>query len=152
MKEQYMKQVERELSVTRKRKKEIARDLEEAFSSALEHGETEAAVIERLGTPKEFSERMEEQLGGSRPWQKEKRAVHIGFMAVCAAVLFGVYSMMQLRRTPAGIIGQADAMTAIQIEALVEADYSRLILLAGILACIVAAALAIDFVRKKGKG
>ena len=53
MKEQYIKQVEKELSLTRKAKKEVVRDLNEVFASALEHGETEQQVIERLGTPKE---------------------------------------------------------------------------------------------------
>ena len=49
MKEQYIKQVEKELSLTRKAKKEVVRDLNEVFASALEHGETEQQVIERLG-------------------------------------------------------------------------------------------------------
>ena len=48
MKEQYIKQVEKELSLTRKAKKEVVRDLNEVFASALEHGETEQQVIERL--------------------------------------------------------------------------------------------------------
>lgn len=39
------------------------RDLNEVFASALEHGETEQQVIERLGTPKEFAENTAEQLG-----------------------------------------------------------------------------------------
>ena len=45
MKEQYIKQVEKELSLTRKAKKEVVRDLNEVFASALEHGETEQQVI-----------------------------------------------------------------------------------------------------------
>ena len=47
MKEQYIKQVEKELSLPHKAKKEVVRDLNEVFASALEHGETEqqAAVI-----------------------------------------------------------------------------------------------------------
>ena len=49
MKEQYIKQVEKELSLTRKAKKEVVRDLNEVFASALEHGETEQQVIYRHG-------------------------------------------------------------------------------------------------------
>ena len=41
MKEQYIKQVEKELSLPRKMKKEVVRDLNEVFASAMEHGETE---------------------------------------------------------------------------------------------------------------
>ena len=63
MKEQYIKQVEKELCLPRKEKKEVVRDLNEVFASALEHGETEQQVIERLGTPKEFAENTAEQLG-----------------------------------------------------------------------------------------
>ena len=54
MKEQYIKQVEKELSLPHKAKKEVVRDLNEVFASALEHGETEQQVIQRLGTPKEL--------------------------------------------------------------------------------------------------
>ena len=51
MKEQYIRQVEKELNLSRKAKTEVVRDLNEIFNSAVEHGETEQQVIERLGTP-----------------------------------------------------------------------------------------------------
>ena len=60
MKEQYIKLVCKELTVPRRQKKDIIRDLEEAFASAKEHGETEEQVIERLGTPEEFAAGMSE--------------------------------------------------------------------------------------------
>jgi len=63
MKEQYIKQVEKELSLPRKMKKEVVRDLNEVFASAMEHGETEQQVIQRLGTPKEFADSTAEQFG-----------------------------------------------------------------------------------------
>ena len=50
-KEQYIRQVKKALTVPRAKKDEILRDLQEAFDSALEHGETEQEVIERLGSP-----------------------------------------------------------------------------------------------------
>ena len=49
MKETYIQQVKQELSLPKKKKEAIARDLREAFACALEHGETEQQVIERLG-------------------------------------------------------------------------------------------------------
>ena len=49
MKEQYIRQVEKELNLSRKAKTEVVRDLNEIFNSAVEHGETEQQVIERLG-------------------------------------------------------------------------------------------------------
>ena len=63
MKEQYIKQVEKELSLPHKSEKEVVRDLNEVFASALEHGETEQQVIQRLGTPKEFADSTAEQFG-----------------------------------------------------------------------------------------
>ena len=43
---EYIKQVKRALRVSRAQKREIIRDLTEAFASAREHGETEAQVLE----------------------------------------------------------------------------------------------------------
>ena len=67
MKEQYIKQVEKELSLPRKMKKEVVRDLNEVFASAMEHGETEQQIIQRLGTPKEFADSTAEE-----KYQKEQ--------------------------------------------------------------------------------
>lgn len=63
MKEQYIKQVKKELSLPRKMKKEVVRDLNEVFASAMEHGETEQQIIQRLGTPREFADSTAEQFG-----------------------------------------------------------------------------------------
>ena len=63
MKEQYIKQVKRELSLPHKVKKEVIRDLNEVFASAMEHGETEQQVIQRSGTPREFADSTAEQFG-----------------------------------------------------------------------------------------
>ena len=41
MREKYIKQVEKELHIPHKAKKEVVRDLNEIFASALENGETE---------------------------------------------------------------------------------------------------------------
>ena len=72
MKEQYIKQVEKELSLPRKMKKEVVRDLNEVFASAMEHGETEQQIIQRLGTPKEFADSTAEQFGIDNTKSKKK--------------------------------------------------------------------------------
>ena len=93
MKEQYIKQVEKELSLTRKAKKEVVRDLNEVFASALEHGETEQQVIERLGTPKEFAENTAEQLGiDSAAPQKRKGIISSVAALVVAVAAFVIYA------------------------------------------------------------
>lgn len=96
MKEQYIKQVEKELSLTRKAKKEVVRDLNEVFASALEHGETEQQVIERLGTPKEFAENTAEQLGiDSAAPQKRKGIISSVAALVVAVAAFVIYATTQ---------------------------------------------------------
>ena len=116
MKEQYIRQVEKELKVPRNRKREILRDLQEAFASALEHGETEAQVIQRLGTPKEFANSTAEQLGVDPVRGKKRKQLLAGLLClVVAAAAFAGYAAGQLSQTPADAIGQADAMTNIQV-------------------------------------
>ena len=66
MKEHYIKQVKRELLISRRQKNDVLQDLDEVFTSAMEHGETEQQVIERLGSPKDFAISTEEQLGIDR--------------------------------------------------------------------------------------
>ena len=55
MKKKYIKTVSKHLTVSLKNKKVIIRDLEEMFTSSIEHGETEEQIISRLGNPKEFA-------------------------------------------------------------------------------------------------
>ena len=45
MRESYIKQVKKALMLSRKKKAEIMRDLQEAFVSASEHGETDQQVL-----------------------------------------------------------------------------------------------------------
>lgn len=51
MKETYIQQVKQELSLPKKKKEAIARDLREAFACALEHGETEQPGHRAAGQP-----------------------------------------------------------------------------------------------------
>ena len=83
MKERYIKQVEKELSLSHKVKKEVVRDLNEVFSSALEHGETEQQVIRRLGTPKEFADSIAEQFGIDNIVRKKRK----GFISALIALI-----------------------------------------------------------------
>lgn len=129
MKQQYMKQVKKELAVTRKQKKEIMRDLDEVFSSALEHGESEKEVIERLGLPKEFVLNFEEQ---SNNHKQSVIACIIAF--VISIISFVLYRVIQVQQPPSGAIGHADAMTNIKIEGLSTIDWPQIILIVGIVA------------------
>ena len=134
MKEQYIRQVEKELKVPRNRKREILRDLQEAFASALEHGETEAQVIQRLGTPKEFANSTAEQLGVDPVRGKKRKQLLAGLLCLLvAAAAFAGYAAGQLSQTPADAIGQADAMTNIQVTGGLGIPAPGILLAAGIL-------------------
>lgn len=147
MKEQYIKQVEKELSLKRKAKKEVVRDLNEVFASALEHGETEQQVIERLGTPKEFAENTAEQLGIDSAAPQKRKGI-ISSVAVVAVAAFVIYATTQSGKVPDGAIGQADAMTNIQVEGAFGFDASQIILAVGVIAVTIAIIQIIRTVRK----
>ena len=116
MKEQYIRQVEKELKVPRNRKREILRDLQEAFASAQEHGETEAQVIQRLGGAKEFAHNAAEQFGVDLAARKKRNGILVSVAAAAlGAVAFGAYGAARLQSGPEGVIGQGNAMTNIQV-------------------------------------
>ena len=143
------KQVEKELSLTRKAKKEVVRDLNEVFASALEHGETEQQVIERLGTPKEFAENTAEQLGIARAAPQKRKGIISSVAALVVAVAaFVIYATTQSGKVPDGAIGQADAMTNILVEGAFGFDASQIILAVGVIAVTIAIIQIIRTVRK----
>lgn len=135
MKEQYIRQVEKELNLSRKAKTEVVRDLNEIFNSAVEHGETEQQVIERLGTPQEFANSTAEQFGIDNSLPKKRKWI---ISLVVAIVAFLIYATAKSGKVPEGAIGQADAMTNIQVNGDFIFDASQIILLVGIIAFVFA--------------
>lgn len=129
MKQHYINKVMRKLKIPANRKKEIARDIEEAFSSALEHGETVQQVIERLGSPEEFAANINGQ-----ELSKTPKKIRIGIMASAAISIlsFIAYCFTRSQRIPASAIGQADAMTTIQITSNLSLNLSDVFLLVGV--------------------
>lgn len=84
MKERYIRRVKRQLCVSRRERAEIVRDLEEIFSSAAEHGETQMQVIERLGAPKAFADNAAAQFGVNN---RKKRRMTRGVAATAVAAI-----------------------------------------------------------------
>ena len=144
MKEQYIKQVEKELSLPRKMKKEVVRDLNEVFASAMEHGETEQQIIQRLGTPKEFADSTAEQFGIDNTKSKKRN----GIISTLAALVIAVAAFSVYAVTPEGAIGQADATTNIQIEGAFAFDISQILLAIGFVATAIAVLLIIRTIHK----
>ena len=149
MKEQYIKQVEKELFLPHKVKKEIMRDLNEVFSSALEHGETEQQVIQRLGGPKEFADNTAEQFGVDNTTLKKRKGMISIFVAFFLSVVsFSIYAVTRLGKAPEGAIGQADAATNIQIESALGFDVSQTTLAVGLAAAMIAVLLIFQAIYK----
>lgn len=149
MKERYIKQAAKELLLPRKDKKEVVRDLNEIFASALEHGETEQQVIQRLGTPKEYADSIAEQFGiDNTAAQKRKGIIFTLAAFVIAVTAFSLYTAARFGKAPEGAIGQADAATNIQVEGAFGLGASHIILAAGFAAALIAALLMIQILRK----
>lgn len=150
MREKYIKQVEKELHIPRKAKKEVIRDLNEIFASALENGETEQQVIDRLGNPKEFAENTAEQLGIDLTSLHKHKVVISGIVALIVSVVaFLIYGTTRAGHIEPGTSGQADAMTNIQIASGLGIDISLLILIIGIVSAILAVIQIVRYVNKK---
>lgn len=136
MRQQYIKRVSKKLSVSPERKKEILRDLEEVFASAIEHGETERQVIDRLGTADEFAASMSER--ASTHGSKKRFIGSIVSFAI-SLISFLVYGIIKKMQPPQGAIGYADAMTNIQISGNISVDSQTIVLVIAI--CMFAVAI-----------
>ena len=148
MKDQYIKQVKKELRISYKMKKEIIRDLNEIFTSALENGETEQQIINRLGSPNEFIENTTEQLGiDITAIYRRKQMISIIIAFIVAIIALVVYCAVQAQYVDPAIIGQANAMTNISIEGTV--NISPIILIIGIIAAAVAVVQIVRFIKSK---
>lgn len=132
MKEQYIRRVKRALNGSRRVKKEVIRDLNEIFASAAAHGEAEEQVIERLGAPEEFAGSAAESLGLDVAARRNRRGlISCVVSAVVAALALAAYAGIRLNSVPDGAIGQADAMTGIQIEGALRFDASQIMAVLG---------------------
>ena len=149
MKEQYLKKVKKELNLPRKAKREVLRDLNEIFASALEHGETEQQVIERLGTPKEFADSTAEQFGIDNTALKNRREIISSVAALIVAIAaFAIYAVAQVEKGPENAIGRADAATTIQIAGTLGFDASQILFALGFAAAFIAVLLIIRLIRR----
>lgn len=146
----YIKQVSKELSVSRKRKKDVIRDLEELFDSALENGETEQQLIERLGPPQEFAKNIDEQFGVDRTEKKKKNTVvSVVVSLAAAAVAFIIYAVSSSTRVPSNAIGYAESTTQIKITGDIGIDLLTVILVIGFVFLAVSLVQIVRMIRSK---
>ena len=134
MKEEYIRQVKRRLSLPGKQKLEVLRDLEEIFASGAEHGETEQGIIQRLGTPEEYA------AGIALSLEKPRSGGKLGGLVrgcVACVVCFGLFWAAQHSWVPEDAIGFAQGSTSIQVESAV--NFSPVLLILGMAALALAA-------------
>ena len=113
MRERYMKQVKKLLRVPSRKKRDILRDLEEAFASAAEHGETEQQVIDRLGTPEEFSAAMGSP-ADETAYCRQRTLLRLCISLTVCLGAFGLRAgLLRAWKQSLGIIGGADGPTFI---------------------------------------
>ena len=135
MKQEYIQQVGRALPLPGKQRREVLRDLEELFASAAEHGETEAQVISRLGTPAEYAKEVLAQTGYMpRPG---KAALGLALSALVCGVCLALFLWSQSGRLPENAIGGAVSSTNIQVAGGVDLSPLLLAGAAGALVCAV---------------
>lgn len=148
MKEEYIRKVKKELSVSRNRQREIIRDLNEAFDSAKEHGESERQVIERLGTPENFAQSMGEAMAATecRIGKEVLAAYCLGGVAAFCLIASLIAKHFAL---PDDVIGQANAMTRITVGGLLPFDIWSVLVIVGLALSIAAAVLIVGSARKK---
>lgn len=150
MKEEYIKEVSKTLHLSRSRKKDVLRDLDEMFRSAEEAGESPERVIERLGPPHEFTENIEMQLGVDRfRHTKTKYLLVIIISAVIGIISLVLYAIIYSHRYPQNVIGQADAMTSIYIGSSYPFDISYIFLFIGIISIIISIIATVKLIRER---
>lgn len=141
MKQKYIKSVVRKLKVSKSRKKEIIRDLNEIFNSGLENNETEQQIIERLGSAKEFAASINED------GEKKERPWYVLISLILSIVFFVAYVLIRLNSPSGNIIGWADSATNIQLDA-AAFDVRSVTLVMGIIFLIIFAVSLFIHVRK----
>lgn len=115
----YIRRVKRALILPRRQKAEILRDLTEIFTSAREHGESDAQIIARLGAPELFAREAQAPFGFV--YARRRAALEWALAGVLLlAALFMLLAALSRPADPA-IIGGADAMTAIAVSSPVNA-------------------------------
>ncbi len=116
----YIRRVKRALTLPRRQKAEILRDLSEIFTSAREHGESDAQIIARLGTPELFAREAQATFGCEYACRRAAVEWALAAMLILTA-LFMLLLLALSRPADPSIIGGADAMTAIAVSSPVNA-------------------------------
>lgn len=147
----YIRRVKRALILPRRQKAEILRDLSEIFTSAREHGESDAQIIARLGAPELFAREAQAPFGCEYARRRAVVEWALAVMLILAA-LFMLLLLALSRPADPSIIGGADAMTAIVVSSPVDARLIETIIGIAALAAAILLMLRRIFKKRLPKG
>ena len=145
MKEEYIRRVKGHLPLPRRQKREVLRDLEEIFASAGEHGESEAQVLDRLGSPEEYAKEVLVKTGYVP--KPGKAALGLALSALVCGVCLALFVWSQSGRLPENAIGGAAGSTNIQVMG--GTDLSPLLLVLAAVGLVGAVFFAFWLLRKR---
>lgn len=152
---QYLKQVSRRLYLPGEIKQAVLAGLQESFDSAAEHGETDAELIERLGSPKTFVNdvlQSAELTDDQRKNIRRERALRISaiVLSVLALMIAGLIAARAVAEAifESMVIGYANAPTEIMVIG-GFAPLLPLIFIAALVVCVVVLLLCRFHVKKK---
>lgn len=152
MSKQYIREVSRALCLPKRRRREVLRDLHEIFESAAEHGETEAQVIARLGTPREFAQSAMEELGADpRAHLRRRRLLTVALPLLLALACAGAAWILRAQLPPQNVIGGAVALTGIQVVSNAPFALWQALLAVGDVAALCALAFALRELKNRRK-
>lgn len=107
---QYIKQVSKWLHLPSEIKQAVLADLRESFDSAAEHGETDAALIERLGTPRTF---VTDVLQDVELTDAQRKNIHRERSLRIAAILLSVIALITTGLIAARAVAEAVFKSAV---------------------------------------
>ena len=153
MKDKYISKVLKFIQAPRYRKQEIARDLNEAFSSAVEHGETCEQVIERLGPAEEYAKNICSELGlplkkGTTWFLITGLCLLVGGVILIALYAF-ITPLIMEPNASLSIIGGADGPTQVYVSSPTDITVTMLLLILGVAAVIISVIFIIKYVRSR---
>jgi len=116
-KDTYIKAVSKHLKLGRSQKKDVLRDLDEMFTSGLEHGDTETVIMERLGSPEEFAQNTRMQFQPNSNAVRRRKGM-IGAVLFLVAALLNLFAgrCTNMQFIPASAIGGSDGPTSIYLK------------------------------------
>ena len=135
----YLRAVKRRLNMPKELRRRVISDLESSISSRLEAGQSQASILQELGTPqqtaKELNRQMEEYTYQKSPWRWVCLA--LAFISILLLLFQGSLGLITALfnfhvNHSSGIIGGADGPTAVFVSA-PDGYFTQQMIIAGIL-------------------